>query len=141
MSSTDSNVHIQGGTLRTLGGFWVAYAILRLIMMVCMLIYGGTATLMFGALLNRVPDPFTLMDIFHFLYFGMILLSIVCTVLGFAAGLALMAGRRSGRTLALVAGILSLCDIPLGTTLGICTLVELLPIRNAHFDDALRHTV
>jgi hypothetical protein len=82
---------------------------------------------MFGALLNRVPDPFTLMGVFHFMYLGMIALSVVCGILGLIAGVALLGGNRSGRTLALVAGFLSLSNIPLGTTLGIYTLVVLLP--------------
>jgi hypothetical protein len=43
------------------------------------------------------------------------------------AGPALLAGRQPGRTLALIAGFLSLSDIPLGTTLGIYALVVLLP--------------
>ena len=102
-----------------------------MIMAVCLVIYGSTATLMFGALLNRVPDPFTLMGAFHFLYTVMIALSAACGILGLIAGLALLAGQRSGRTLALIAGFLSLSNIPLGTTLGIYTLVVLLPIRAA----------
>jgi hypothetical protein len=40
-----------------------------------------------------------------------------------------MGGQRSGRTLGLLAGFLSLANIPLGTTLGIYTLIVLLPIR------------
>jgi hypothetical protein len=98
-------------------------------MVICMLIYGRTATLMFGALLNRVPDPFALMGVFHLLYTCMIALSLVCGLLGFVAGLALLGGQRSGRKLALIAAVLSLSDIPLGITLGIYTLAELLPIR------------
>jgi hypothetical protein len=97
-------------------------------MAVCLVIYGSTATVMFGTLLNRVPDPLTLMGVFHFMYTVMIALSAVCGILGLMAGLALLAERRSGRTLALVAGFLSLSNIPLGTTLGIYTLVMLLPI-------------
>jgi hypothetical protein len=97
-------------------------------MAVCLVIYGSTATVMFGALLNRVADPLALMGIFHFIYTVMIALSAVCGILGLMAGLALLAERRSGRTLALVAGFLSLSNIPLGTTLGIYTLVMLLPI-------------
>ena len=31
---------------------------------------------MFGALLSRVPDPFTLMGVFHFLYIAMMALSV-----------------------------------------------------------------
>jgi hypothetical protein len=100
-------------------------------MAVCLFISSSTATLMFGALLNRVPDPFTLMTDFHVLYTVMIALAAVCGILGIIAGLALLAGNRSGRMLALMAGFLSLCNIPLGTTLGIYTLVALLPIRAA----------
>ena len=129
MSSDDSIVQNPNGHSRILGSFWTLYGVIRLIMVFCLLIYGGTATLMFGALLNRVPDPFALMGVFHFLYTGMILLSAICGVLGFVAGLALLGGQRSGRKLALIAAILSLSDIPLGITLGIYTLSELLPIR------------
>jgi hypothetical protein len=92
-----------------------------------LVVYSGTATVMFGALLSRVPDPFTLMGVFHFMCILMIALSIVCGILGLMAGLALLGGKASGRTLALIAGFLSLSNIPLGTTLGIYTLVVLLP--------------
>jgi len=114
-----------------LGGCWIVYGVIRLIMAVCLFLYSGTATLMFGALLNRVPDPFTLMTAFHVIYAAMIALSVVCGILGIIAGLALLAGNPSGRLLALIAGFLSLSNIPLGTTLGIFTLVVLLPIRAA----------
>jgi hypothetical protein len=69
------------------------------------------------------------MTAFHVIYTAMIVLSAVCGILGIIAGLALPAGNRSGRTLALVAGFLSLSNIPVGTTLGIYTLVVLLPTR------------
>ncbi len=128
MSSHDPVAPSLSGHLRTLGICWIVYGVIRLIMAVCLVIYGSTATVMFGTLLNRVPDPLTLMGVFHFMYTVMIALSAVCGILGIMAGLALLAERRSGRTLALVAGFLSLSNIPLGTTLGIYTLVMLLPI-------------
>jgi len=128
MPSTDPVAPSLSGHLRTLGICWIVYGVIRLIMAVCLIIYGSTATVMFGTLLNRVADPLTLMGVFHFMYTVMIALSAVCGVLGLMAGLALLAERRSGRTLALVAGFLSLSNIPLGTTLGIYTLVMLLPI-------------
>ena len=129
MSSDDAIAHTSPGRFRILGIFWAVYGIFRLIMVLCLLIYGGTATLMFGALLNRVPNPFALMDIFHFLYAAVIVLSAVCGLVGLVAGLVLIAGVRSGRNLALLAAILSVSDVPLGLTLGIYTLVELLPIK------------
>ena len=129
MSLDDPIVQFPKGHRQLLGSLWTIYGIIRLVMVICMLIYGRTATLMFGALLNRVPDPFALMGVFHFLYTCMIALSAVCGLLGFVAGLALLGGQRSGRKLALIAAVLSLSDIPLGITLGIYTLAELLPIR------------
>src|SRR5579864_6911057 len=118
-------------TLRSLGGLWIVYGIIRLIMAAFLLIFSGTATLMFGALLNRVPDPFALMTDFHFVYVLMIILSVLCGILGILAGLALLAASGSGRSLALAAAFLSLCEIPFGLTLGTYTLVVLLPTRSA----------
>ena len=128
MSSHVPVAQSLSGHLRTLGICWIVYGVIRLIMAVCLVIYVSTATVMFGTLLNRVPDPLTLMGVFHFMYAVAIALSAVCGILGLMAGLALLAGRQSGRRLALVAGFLSLSNIPLGTTLGIYTLVVLLPI-------------
>jgi hypothetical protein len=129
MSSNDPIVENPNGRFRTLGSFWTVYGVIRLIMVLCLLTYGRTATLMFGALLSRVPDPFALMGVFHFLYTVVIALSAVSGLVGFVAGLALLGGQRSGRKLALIAAFLSVSDIPLGITLGIYTLVELLPIK------------
>jgi hypothetical protein len=94
-----------------------------------MFVYSGTATVMFGQLLQQVRDPFTLMGVFHFLYAVSIGLSALVGVLGIIAGLGLMSGSLSARTLALVAAVLALSNLPLGTTLGIFTLVALLPAR------------
>src|SRR5271170_888617 len=117
MSSDDPIAQSSGGRLRTLGGCWIVYGVIRLIMAICLFIYSGTATLMFGALLNRVPDPFSLMTDFHLLYVVMIALSVLCGILGIVAGLALLAGSGSGRGLVLAAAFFSLCEIPLGLTL------------------------
>lgn len=130
MSSDFSNARKRTWQFPALGSFWTVYGIIRAIMVLCLMIYGPTATLMFGALLNRVADPFVLMGIFHFLYTAFVFLSIACAIVGFVAGLALLGGHRAGRKLALIAAVLSLCDIPLGMTLGIYTLVELLPVRD-----------
>jgi hypothetical protein len=131
MSSNGPGMQSLSGHLRTLGGCWIVYGVIRLVLATLLVLYSGTATVMFGALLSRVPDPFTLMGDFHFLYIAMIALSVVCGILGVMAGLALLGGQRSGRTLALLAGFLSLSNIPLGTTLGIYTLVLLLPPAGA----------
>ena len=129
MSSSNPVLRNSSPHAGTLGVLWIVYGVIRLILATCLLIYAGTATLMFGALLSRVADPFTLMGIFHVVYAALIVLSVVCGLLGIFAGLALLGGRGVGRTLALIAAVLSLCDLPLGVTLGTVTLVELLPIQ------------
>jgi len=110
-----------------LGSLWIVYGVIRLAAVILLVVYSGTATVMFGALLSRVPDPSTLMSIFHILYVVAIIVTALAGLLGLLAGLALLAGRTSARPLSLAASFLSLCDIPLGTTLGIYTLVIFLP--------------
>jgi hypothetical protein len=131
MTSDDPAAQSLSGHLRTLGGCWIVYGVIRLVLATLLVLYSGAATVMFGALLSRVPDPFTLMGVFHFMYIVMIVLSVVCGILGLMAGLALLGRAQSGRKLALIAGFLSLSNIPLGTTLGIYTLVVLLPCSGA----------
>lgn len=117
----------RGVSWSTLGSLWIFYGIIRLVAVILLVLYSGTATLMFGALLTRVPDPFTLMSIFHFLYIVATIVTALAGLFGVLAGLALLAGRASARSLSLAAGLLSLCDIPLGATLGIYTLVIFIP--------------
>ena len=105
---------------------WILYGFLRIAVGILLIVYSGTATLMFGALLTRVPDPFTLMSAFHFLYSCAIVLILLSGVFSFAAGLALLGGRPAARVLALTASFLSVSDPPLGTTLGIYTLIVFL---------------
>lgn len=112
-----------------LGVCWLIYGIFRLIMGICLVVSSGTATVMFGALLDRVPNPFALMRDFHVVYAGVVVLAFLCGVFGVLAGLALLANQRPARTLALLAAFLSVSEIPFGTTLGIYTLMVFLPSR------------
>jgi len=112
---------------RPLGYCWIAYGILQLIAAVILVVSSGTATVMFGALLVRVADPFTLMTLFHVAYLAAILLLAAGGLAGILAGLALASGAGSGKKLALLAAIVSVSEIPIGTTLGVYTLVTFLP--------------
>jgi hypothetical protein len=113
--------------LRVLGVFWIVYGILRLAMTIWLVSFTTTATLMFGALLTRVPDPYSLMSLFHFLYLGVIIWSGACGILGILAGATILAGQRSARPLAIVAALLSLSELPFGIALGVYTLILLIP--------------
>jgi hypothetical protein len=83
----------------TLGSLWIVYAILRLVAVILLVLYSGTATVMFGALLTRVPDPYTLMTCFHILYIAAIIVAALSGLFGLFAGLALLAGKSSARGL------------------------------------------
>ena len=112
---------------RILGLCWIVYGVLRLAMTFWLLTFTTTATLMFGALLTRVPDPFSLMSLFHFLYLGVIIRSAVSGVVGILAGVTLLSGQRSARPLAIAAALLSLSELPFGIALGVYTLVVMVP--------------
>ena len=114
--------------MRGLGILWVLYGLLRLVMALAIFMWSGTLTLMWGALLSRVPSPFALMDYFHaFLVFA-IILGIVAGVVSIIAGLALMSGGASSRSLGMVAAFFGLINGPLGIALGAYTLVVLAPL-------------
>ena len=83
---------------------------------------------MFGALLTRVPNPFSLMSAFHFLYLGLIIWSAASGALGVLAGLLLLTGQRSARLVAILASLVSLPELPLGVIISVYTLVVLLPV-------------
>ena len=125
MVSDDSSFEVSRH-FRILGVCWMLYGILRIVTAVLLLYFDGTATLMFGALLNRVADPFTLMEAFHVIYGTLVVFSAVCGVLGIVTGWSLLSSQRSGRMLAIISGFCSLWSIPLGTTLGIYTLIVML---------------
>jgi hypothetical protein len=121
--------HSAAVSFRTLGIFWLLYGGLRLAVAAWLVFFSATATLMFGALLNRVADPFTMMNVFHFAYAAFVVFSAVCGIVAALAGLALLSGAASARTLTMIAAVLSLSGIPFGTTLGIYSLMLLLASR------------
>jgi hypothetical protein len=119
--------------MRNLGILWVLYGVLRLVGALGVFLYSATLTLMWGALLTRVPNAFTLMDLFHGFLLFVIILGIVAGVVSIIAGLNLMSSGTSARTLGLVAAFFGLTNGPLGIALGAYTLVVLVPAgaRNA----------
>ena len=117
--------------MKPLGACWIVYGIIRVGMGVALVVFMPTATVMFGALLGRVPNPYWLMDLFHFMYALAIVVSIVCGLLGIAGGIASMGNGRAGRALLIVASLLALSEMPLGIALGVYTLIVLLPVRRA----------
>jgi hypothetical protein len=113
--------------MRNLGILWVLYGLLRLVGALGVFLYSGTLTLMWGALLARVPNPFTLMDLCHgFLLFA-IILGIVAGAVSIIAGHGLVSSGTSARSLALVAAFFGLANGPFGIALSAYTLVVWVP--------------
>jgi hypothetical protein len=124
MTTDGTAVRVEGhGRASILGPCWIAFGIFRLIVAVWMLSFAGTATVMFGTLLNRVPNPYALMSAFHLIYSGWLVLSAASGIFGILAGVALLTGAGVSRMLALVAAFLSVAFVPMGTTLGVYTMV------------------
>jgi hypothetical protein len=113
--------------MRNVGIVWVLYGLLRWVMALAIFMWSTTLTLMWGALLSRVPNPFALMDYFHLFLGFAIVLGIVAGIVSIVAGLALMSGGESSRKLGLVAAFFGLINGPLGIALGAYTLVLLVP--------------
>jgi hypothetical protein len=111
---------------RTLGILWLVYGCLRIVTVGWLVIYSNTLVLMWGALLNRVPDALGWMAFFHTMLVLVLAWQVISAFFSFAAGFALMPEAASARTLGLVAAILALPEWPLGVALGAYSLVALL---------------
>ena len=101
------------------------FGVLRIFGATLIILYIGMLTVMWGALLSRVPHPFFLMGLFHVFLVGAVIIAIVSALFSFLAGSGLLQGRPA-RTLALIAAVLALIDGPLGTALGVFTIVMLM---------------
>jgi hypothetical protein len=115
-----------GGT-KALGLAWIVYGLFRLAVTVWLVAFTTTATLMFGALLQRVPDPYSLMTAFHVLYSVLIVWSGISAVLGIVAGLAILGGQNAARILVIAAALLALPELPFGVILGVYTMTRVVP--------------
>ena len=117
----------SGGCLGTLGILWTIYGISRLIIALVLIFFSGTATLMFGALLSRVANPFALMADFHLVYVCIIIWNILSGIVALVAAADLLARRRSARAIAILAAFIALPVPFFGIMLGIYTLFVLFP--------------
>jgi hypothetical protein len=102
---------------------WLIFGVFRLIVAIWMLSFAGTATVMFGTLLNRVPNPYSLMGVFHIVYSCWMILSAASGVFALLTGITLMSGAGVRRLVALTAAFLSVPFLPVGTMLGTYTMV------------------
>jgi hypothetical protein len=110
-----------------LGILWAVYGIVRLAIALVLIFFNGTATVMFGALLTRVPNPFALMTDFHFLYVFIIVWNILSGIVALVAALGLLGRGSSAQKIVILAAFLALPVLPFGIMLGVYTLIVFLP--------------
>jgi hypothetical protein len=108
-----------------LGVLWLIYGVLCLAQASWIVVYTSTLTLMWGAIITRVANPFFWMDAFHVWLIGAVIVLVLAGIFSFIAGAALMSG--SGRAFTLVASILAIVTGPLGVALGTYTMVVTVP--------------
>ncbi|HTX15875.1 MAG TPA: hypothetical protein VMD77_11315 [Candidatus Baltobacteraceae bacterium] len=112
---------------KTMGALWVLYGVLCFIEVAWLVVQSDQLTLMWGALLNRVANPFAWMTFFHFALVIAVAVVVLAGVFALLAGSALLTQSRSRRNMAVVAGFFGLVTGPLGLILGVYTLISLLP--------------
>jgi hypothetical protein len=112
---------------KTLGVLWILFGILCVLQAVWLALNEKVLRLMWGALLERVPDPYPWMGLFNLAILCGILLSVAAALFSILGAIALMQQRGAGQGWALVAAVFGLMCGPLGIALGVYTLVLLLP--------------
>src|SRR5579862_7833237 len=112
---------IGNGRFRTLGVLWGLYGILMVAAAAWIMVYNRTLTLMWGAIISRVANPFAWMDLFHMLLVATVIMALISAALSFFAAFALMGGTRSARTAGLLAAAFGLLGAPPGVALGAFT--------------------
>jgi len=112
-----------GSRYGTLGFLWVVYVITCIGKVAWIAVYNTTLTLMWGALINRVADPFFWMSAFHIWLVGAMAVLVLAAIFSFLAAASLMHRRRNGGPLALIASVLAILTGPLGVALGAYTMV------------------
>jgi len=116
---------------RTIGVLWGLYGLLMIAAAACMLVYKGTLTVMWGAIINRVAHPFALMNLFHLFLGATVVMALISAAFSLLAAFSLMGNARSSRTLGLAAAAFGMLGTPPGVALGVFTVAMLFPLDRA----------
>ncbi|HVB56910.1 MAG TPA: hypothetical protein VNE63_10825 [Candidatus Acidoferrales bacterium] len=119
----------HGNRYAALGVLWIVYAVLMVAAAVWIILYNRTLTVMWGAIISHVADPFMWMSAFHLLVGATVVMALISAVLSLLAGVALMQGAAASRTLGLFAAAFGMLGTPPGIALGVFTVAILFPLR------------
>jgi zinc-ribbon domain len=114
---------------RVLGILWAIYGGFQVLMAFWTVAMSRFYVSIFEDFVSRDPNfPASWVPFLRNILLGSAIFAFVGGAIAISAGWALLRRDASGRVTALVAAFLSLINIPLGTGLGIYTLIELLPV-------------
>jgi len=120
--------------VRVLGILWLVYAGITLIFGIVGLAFAHAFLSGFGPFAHsHVPQTWFFPGLLRFAWLFMVGRAVLAAV----AGWGLLERTQWGRIVAIIASILSLIRIPLGTALGIATLIILIGARNWTLYDEL----
>jgi hypothetical protein len=120
--------------IRVLGILWLIYAGITLIFGIVGLAFAHAFLSGFGPFAHsHVPQTWFFPGLLRFAWLFMVGRAVLAAV----AGWGLLERTQWGRIVAIIAAILSLIRIPLGTALGIATLIILIGARNWTLYDEL----
>jgi hypothetical protein len=116
-----------GPKVRVLGILWAVYGGFRLVIAVWTVVFGHIFLPMFATFIPHDAAPFPLIPFMRAILLWSAIYSAAAGLLGIWAAWGLVHKEPLGRILALVAAFMCLISIPVGTALGVYTLVVLLP--------------
>jgi len=121
----------RGSRFGTLGILWVIYGIVMIMAAAFIVVYNGVLTLMWGAIITRLPNALGWMSAFHLFLGATVVMALISAFFSLAAGFALMRGAGSSRKLGLIAAAFGLLGAPPGVALGAFTVAMLYPLGAA----------
>jgi hypothetical protein len=104
---------------------WAIYGVAMVAAAAWMIVYNRTLTVMWGAIVTRVADPFVWMSTFHFFLAATVAMALISAALSLLAAGSLFYGAASSRTLGLAAAVLGMLGTPPGIALGVFTVAVL----------------
>jgi hypothetical protein len=123
---TPNPVQALGAQVHVLGILLAVYSVLRLILSGWLVLFSRGMMRMSIRTWPRNIDPFPFMQFVRGIFVFSGIVSLITGILGICAAVALLRRDRSGRTIAIVAACFALISFPVGTAMGIYTLVVLL---------------
>lgn len=116
---------------RTLGVLWGIYGLLMVAGAAWIIVYNRTLTVMWGAIVSRVADPFAWMNMFHLFLVATVVMALLSALFSLLAAFTLMSGSGAARRLGLIAAAFGMLGTPPGIALGVFTVAMLFPMGAA----------